>query len=46
MNPTQYRVGKSLSVLKLHLLCFWQQPGLNIMDIDKVRNLHCQKHFS
>ena len=42
MKLTQYRIGKSFSVLKLYLLCSQQQSVLNIMDKDKVRNLQYQ----
>ena len=44
MKPNKYGVGKSLSVLKLYFICFQQKPVLNVMDIDKVRNLHSCKY--
>ena len=39
---TPYWVGKSLSVLKIAYTLFQQQTALHIMDLDKMRNLHCQ----
>ena len=35
---------QKLVCAKLHLLCFQQQPVLNIMHIDKTRILHCHKN--
>ena len=41
MKLIQYGVGESLSALKIVYIFFQQQTAIHIMDLNKVRNLHC-----